>query len=423
LRPESAEEARRVEAFAAERGLPFALGRGDVRAAAAAQHLSLEEAARNQRYAFLFAQAQAAGAQAVVTGHNADDQVETALMHLLRGAGLAGLRGMSFRSLPNPWSASIPLARPLLGVWREQILAYLAGHGLAPNLDASNFDTTFYRNRLRHELIPALESYNPQARRLIWRTADILAHEDAALKAVEDAAWNEIAAPAGGKAISLETGDIGSLPLGVQRRVLRRAIAALRPTLRDVDYMAVERGLAFLHAGRGRRVELNGGLSLFRQGGRVYLAERQEDIPPGDAPQAAWSGEETLAIPGRLALGGGWELRAALDQPPLEEDFANPDPRPAGEPWRAWFDYDALPGALSVRARRPGDRLHPLGMSGSLKVSDLMINRKVPRPARAAWPLVCAGGQVLWVVGLRQGQTARATSGARCLLRLEAVMV
>ncbi|MCI0520105.1 MAG: tRNA lysidine(34) synthetase TilS, partial [Chloroflexi bacterium] len=203
LRAEAADEARRVEAFAGERGLPFLLGRGDVRACAQAQRLSLEEAARNQRYGFLFAQAQSIGAQAVVTGHNADDQVETVLMHLLRGAGLAGLRGMSFYALPNPWSVSIPLARPLLGVWREEILAYLAQNGLVPNLDASNEDLTFYRNRLRHELIPTLESYNPQARRLIWRTAEILFHEDAALSAVEEAAWQAAAAPAGEHALAL----------------------------------------------------------------------------------------------------------------------------------------------------------------------------------------------------------------------------
>src|SRR5690606_34005843 len=129
----------------------FAFERQDVQAYADEQALSIEEAARMLRYQFLFRQADAAGAQAVAVAHSANDQVETVLMHLLRGAGLSGLSGMPVYSLPNPWSQDIPLVRPLLSTWREDILAYNRDQGLVAREDATNQDLRYYRNRLRHE--------------------------------------------------------------------------------------------------------------------------------------------------------------------------------------------------------------------------------------------------------------------------------
>ena len=189
LRPDAAQEAEHLRQLVEGYGLPFVLERGDVQAYAASHRLSIEEAAREVRYRFLFEQAARHQAQAVAVGHTANDQVETVLMHLLRGSGLTGLRGMSYRSLPNPWSQTIPLVRPLLGAWREQILSHLEQNGLQPSLDASNLDTRFYRNRLRHELIPQLENLNPGVRQRLWQMADVLAEDEAVLEMMEQTAW------------------------------------------------------------------------------------------------------------------------------------------------------------------------------------------------------------------------------------------
>ena len=156
LRVESAAEAAMVQHFAEDLGVQWVCKRQDVQGYATQNGLSIEEAARNLRYRYLFEQAERLEAQAVAVGHNADDQVETVLMHLLRGAGLSGLRGMGHYSLPNPWSQRIPLVRPLLGIWRGEIQAYLDRSGLKPSLDSSNLELRYYRNRLRHELIPHL---------------------------------------------------------------------------------------------------------------------------------------------------------------------------------------------------------------------------------------------------------------------------
>ena len=138
LRPESASEREKIEKLAADNHLLFVSQRADVSSYASENHLSIEEAARTLRYRFLFDQAEKAGACAVAVGHTADDQIETVLMHLLRGTGITGLGGMAYRTQPNVWSTMIPLVRPLLGTWREDISLYLWEHQLEPSFDPSN---------------------------------------------------------------------------------------------------------------------------------------------------------------------------------------------------------------------------------------------------------------------------------------------
>ena len=177
LRPESAEDAGFVAHFAAELGLPFSLGREDVQALADRGSVSIEEAARTARYSFLFAEAERLGAEAVAVAHTADDQIETILMHLLRGAGLAGLRGMSYRSLPTQWNNRIPLVRPLLGSWRSQVMAYLDSNHLVPLQDSSNQDVRFYRNAIRHRVLPFLEQGQPRLRERLWQMTKTLSDD------------------------------------------------------------------------------------------------------------------------------------------------------------------------------------------------------------------------------------------------------
>ena len=174
LRPDSGSEAEIVRGIASQMDLQFIYGKEDVRRYSDQNKLSIEEAARHTRYKFLIQQSKSFGAQAVAVGHTSDDQVETILMHFLRGSGLDGLRGMPYRSLPNAWSERIPIIRPILELSRKQIIAYNESRNLTPTTDHSNLDTTFFRNRLRYELIPNLERYNPQIKRSILRMANTI---------------------------------------------------------------------------------------------------------------------------------------------------------------------------------------------------------------------------------------------------------
>ena len=231
LRPESLEEARAVERMAGDRDLPFILEYENVNQYAIQQGNSVEEAARILRYRFLFRVAAAQNFQAVVVGHTADDQVETVLMHILRGAGLDGLKGMTYRSLPNAWSDTIPLVRPLLGAWRDEIMAYINAKDLHPLEDASNLDMRFYRNRLRNELIPYLEGLNPGVRGRLWRMADILAEDHNVLEKITEDIWNACLQESGAGYLAIGLQILADQPLGVRRRLVRRAISMLRPGL------------------------------------------------------------------------------------------------------------------------------------------------------------------------------------------------
>ena len=178
LRPESGQDAAVVEAKVKSLGVPYQRGNADVRSIAEDKHQSIEEAARHSRYTFLFGVARERGAHAVAVGHTADDQVETVVMHFLRGSGLSGLRGMLYSTILHSYDASIPVVRPLLDVWRTETESYCRIRGLEPVYDKSNEILDYLRNKIRHELIPQLETYNPGIRKVLWRSASVLREDE-----------------------------------------------------------------------------------------------------------------------------------------------------------------------------------------------------------------------------------------------------
>jgi tRNA(Ile)-lysidine synthase len=419
LRPEAKAEADQVAELASLYQAPFLYTELDAGRYSKEQGLSIEEAARELRYRFLFQNAQDHDASAVAVGHNADDQVETVLMHLLRGAGLSGLTGMAYHSLPNPWSNRIPLIRPLLGIWREQIQAYNQEHNLKTIQDPSNLDTRLYRNRLRHELIPYLEEYNPGIRPVLWRTTDVLRQDAAVLQQLVDSAWEACFVEKGERYVTFKRESLQQQLTGIQRRLIRRAIGLLRPGLRDIDFHAVERAVDFIDSPpRSAQIDLISGLRMMLEGEKLWLAEWQADLPFNDWPQMP---EERLhlPVPGVASLLAGWQLRAEqvdfpgnLDQPPVEI-FENPNP------FQAWLDPQALALPLTIRTRLPGDRFQPLGLQGhSVKLAEFMINVKLPARARRKWPLVVSGGEIAWIPGLQLGHPFRLKAGARRAVHL-----
>jgi tRNA(Ile)-lysidine synthase len=412
LRPEAELEAAAVSERARQLGLPFVTASADVRTYAGAQGLSIEEAARLLRYRFLFEAARQHGAQAVAVGHTADDQVETVLMHFLRGAGLAGLKGMEYRLVLPTFDAGIPLVRPLLSLWRADTESYCRTHALEAHFDASNTDTVFFRNRLRLALIPELEKYNPQIKEALLRTAQALQGDYEILQEGLELAWKEVLRATGTGWVAFDQAGLAGLSRGLIRNILRRAAELLRPQGRDFGFEALERAAAFAKKPSGKQVDLADGLYLFTENGETTLAAYEADLPLAQWPQVSQPMEIGLQP---LDLGNGWVLTK-------EETSLKPESWPPGRGnWSAWLDADRLPSeGLVVRPRRPGDVFAPLGMGGqTLKVRELYINLKIPRRARLHWPLVCAGDQVAWVTGYRMAQPFRVTEATKRMLHLE----
>lgn len=236
-------DAEFTRAFAAAHDAPFIGERADVAGLASATRVSVEVAARRARYEFLARAAQSAGASLIALAHHADDQAETVLSRLIRGAGITGLRGMQLLS-PHPFAPGLYLIRPLLQVTRAEVLAYCAARQLQPRFDETNDTLDYTRNRIRHELLPLLEQYNPGIRAVLARLADTAAAdaeiiEHATEQALAQVLRNDIDPP-GSHRLTLDRRGWQALPAGLQRATLRRAVQMLRGDLTDLKLAAIE---------------------------------------------------------------------------------------------------------------------------------------------------------------------------------------
>jgi tRNA(Ile)-lysidine synthase len=408
LRPESGADGEFVRQAADTYGFPFELGRPPE----SGGELFSEEKARIHRYRFLANVAAQRGLERIAVGHTANDQAETVLMHLIRGAGSSGLRGM--RPITDlggrveiPEARGILLIRPLLEVSRHDTEAYCTEQGLSVLTDPTNQDSRFFRNRLRNELIPELQTYNPRVQEVLLRTAKVMAAESEAIEQLVDERWSDWVTEAGEGVLAIQTGAIVHAPLALQRATIRRAILELVPELRDVGFETVERALNSIRT--GKRLSLQGGLDLLVLNGKAYLRKENAVIPLAGLPQVKSKEAQVLKLPFQFALSAGWRL----DGDEIERKGERPDS--ANE---VWFDAGGMKDEISVRAPRPGDRMMPIGMSGSVKLSDLMMNRKVPRFARERWPVITCGAEIVWVPGLHRAVLAKVVSDTRRIIQM-----
>lgn len=403
LRPEAEEDARFVAHMAQEWGLPYIQSEAEVEAYAREKRLSLEAAARELRYRFLFSAAEEGAAQAVAVGHTADDQIETMLLRLLRGSGLKGLLGMEYRSYLHDFSPHIPLVRPLLGTWRKEIEAYCTQHGLTPRQDVSNRSTQFLRNRIRLELLPLLETYNPRLREHLLQMSELLRDEYQIISESVEKRWTEALLESKEGYIALDESILRTLPVHLRRHLIRRGIEELFHKPRDLPYHLLENAARFIDKDSLSIFPLGASLSIRREEGRIYIFQPGTSLPE-HWPQLP---SHPLEVPlgGKVELGNGWELSAQAVAS-FEEAWCGAEQNT--NPYQAWMDISDLPPPLILRPPQPGERFAPLGMNGQrVKISDLFTNLKIPIRARPRWPLLCAGNEVIWVVGLRLSERVR----------------
>jgi tRNA(Ile)-lysidine synthase len=433
-----------VQALAADWGLPVHIRHANVPLLAEEHGLAVEEAARRARYAFLAGVAEEVGARTVAVGHNADDQAETVLMHFLRGSGLAGLRGMlprtslaGYRLLeldPRTLAGGgIQLVRPLLDIPRADIETYCDYHGLEPCFDRSNLDTTYFRNWLRHKVIPLLEQHNPNLRQVLGRSAQVIAEDYALLRSVLEEWWPRVVVeerlqPLGaepgegtGERIVLDLIAWRALPASLQRSILREAVQRLRRTLRDISFVHIEDAVRVAREGStGSRATLPRGLMLTVGYGRLTLAAADAAPHLPDWPLLTpGTGRILVGVPGQTQLPrADWILQAeVLAQRDLPADWqVNPDP------WRAFLDLEAVGPEPWLRTREAGDRLQPLGMEGhSVKLCALLTNLKVPQAARDRLPLLATDWGLAWVCGQRLDRRACVRKATKQVLFLRFV--
>ena len=386
---------RFVQELAARYGLPVVTMGVDVAALARRERLSLEEAGREARYAFFAEVAATYGACVTALGHHADDQAETLLMRLLRGAGGSGLCAMA------PRSADGKYVRPLLGISRTEIEAYVAARSLSFRHDESNDDTRFLRNRIRHELLPLLATYNPGVSRRLAATAAALGEDEAVLVALTLEAFSRHAKAADGNVLLTAQGLLAE-PKGVRLRLYRHAILQIRGDLRLItSHHLLEIDRLLFAAKPQLSLDLPGNLRVARSYGEISFRT--------GGPEASCAAELVVTGPGAWPLPGGGSLNVTTEAATSV----------ASSRLRACFDLDKAPFPWHVRTFRPGDRLSPSGMTGSKKVKKLFIDEKLPDSWRRRIPLVFSGGNLIWVGGVRTGSGAGVESGTRVVATAE----
>jgi tRNA(Ile)-lysidine synthase len=418
----SKEDAEFVAEMAGELALPRTIEERDVAGYARAHHLSLEEAARIVRYNFLSEVAAEVDAHTIATGHNADDQVETIIMHLLRGAGLAGLRGMTYKSTipsddspPGGVKASMRLVRPLLDVARDDVEAYCLEKGLTPRFDKSNLDTTFFRNRIRREVIPFLEQLNPNLREILRHSALTLADDYDYLRAASESAFSQVALHERGEADSGELRSLvfdrekwRELPVSLQRATLREGVRRLRRGMRDISWVHIEdaRRVA-LDKGAGSEATLPQGLALIVGYDELILGETVTlpDIPLLHVEVLELRIGSTLALPGsewQVWMDEAEEFNLTKEQ---TESSKSDEQR-----WFALFDADQVGERVILRTRRPGERFEPTGLGGRHKsLHEFMIDEKIPRHVRDLLPILADDERILWVCGYKADERSKLT--------------
>lgn len=401
-RPASDEDERFCRDLARRFGVPCQVESVAVADVARSRRVSVEQAGHHVRHAFFARAAAELGAGRVALGHTIDDQAETVLLRLIRGAGAAGLSGMRPR-------AGI-VVRPLLGVGRAELRRYLEDGGIPFREDASNADPSVPRNRVRHELLPQLRTYSPRVVDALARQADIARADEAWLSRRANEAAADLVSTERGH-VELDAAGLAALPPALARRVARDALARMGPRRREIGFDAIERVRRVAAADGPARADVPG-CRVERAGGRLRLVPRRGRAGPVPRPGFAYR----LAIPGEIPVPeAGVRIRAEVVEPgaALVRDH--------GGGGRTAVVALPASGPLVVRSWRFGDRYRPLGLGGrSRKLQDLFVDRKVPRDERTRVPLVLdAGGRVIWVVGFGIGHDFRAGEGDESVLFLK----
>ncbi len=434
-----------VKRLAKRLGLPFEsakLLKKDIRARSGE---SLQEWARGRRLEFLNSCADkyasskktGSGPARIALGHNKDDQCETVLMRLVKGASLRGLSGIAWKRER--------FIRPILGLSRAEIEVFAAGNGIDFVEDSSNKSDKYLRNRIRRELMPVLEGYNPRVREAVERSARLLREDEDCLAAFAAAEFKKaLVAPqarsgkktprSAAKELVFDRSAMLALEPAVFRRVFTAAVYSLGTEAEPSLYLARIEAFRGLVKGRAPNTSLKLCEGLFaeraydkitisveapeRIKGRCGAASakgagglpRAGDLIPTGASKNRPDEEVVLPVPGRAGING---IDAVVISTITQRARVK-----LGTGEAAYFDLDGLDGPLTLRAFRAGDRMRPMGMAGQKKLKDIFIDEKVPARARRETLLVLCGGVIIWACGLRRSSLAPVTRTTEKVLKL-----
>lgn len=413
IRGESShQDAQFVKELAAGMGIPSFILSFDVPRYRRISGLSLQESARRVRLRLLARTAEKIKASKVALGHNSDDQVETILMRIIRGTGPEGLTGMSMVSrIPVPGNRQAVIIRPLLEIPRKEIERYCRENQISYREDSSNLKTVYRRNKIRLELIPYLEEqYNPQIRDALLNMSRSLHRENGFMEEQALLAFSEVLLEESEDRVILRGSRLIKYHPALQVRIFRMGLDRLKGNLTAVGYNHLESIFKLLHGGAPHgSLNLPGGIIVKKCYNRLHFLQGLEKA------EIKLTDKVIVQVPGITEV---TELDLVVQAEILEKKKLPWPPDPKRE---AYFDYDRVTFPLYLGLRWPGARFKPLGLKGSKKVKDFLIDLKVPRLERDKIPLILSGSSILWVVGKRISHPYRVTEETRRVLVLRTI--
>jgi len=369
---------------------------------------SLQQLARWARYEAMKSLAHELHADRIVTGHTANDQAETMLMWMLRGAGLTGLAGM-------PFIRDKTIVRPLLRTMRKEILNYLKQEGLSYRQDSSNLTGLYRRNQVRRDLLPVMEDITPGIVRLLERQADVLRTDDAYLEQVVDELYRSLITVDAKGDQRFERQAVDALPHALKRRLVRHILKGRDRDQRAPSLRVVESVLRFLSSkSKGRRVSLRGADVVRDRDGAVVIRRRRQNQSSDSRSTIPVAGPVPVVVPSTVYWPG---TRQEIHVQEMTRQAAEPLLKHRTREC-AVFDMARLSAPLVLRQWQAGDRIHPRGMGGKRKkLQDFFTDSKLSREERMRIPLLASPEGILWVVGQREDERFVARkSTSRCLV-------
>jgi tRNA(Ile)-lysidine synthase len=398
---ESQHDAKFVKDFCDRMGVDLTLKNLDLqRSMARERGESLQQFASKVRYEALFSIADEFGAKKIAIGHTADDQAETVLMWMIRGSGTGGLGGMS----PVRNSCVI---RPLLGFSRADILGYLRSRELGYRIDSSNLSSLYFRNRLRHELIPVLKRYNPNLIKVLSRQADIVREDHRYLEQLAAKAFSDLKQKGAGNLLIFNRAPLLALPLAIQRRVLRLALQTIARMTYGPRFGSVEMILDHIVSGQSGSSVVSHGVRVTREYENILF----DLVGAEPSIVQTWpAARQTVHIPSQIT----WPLTGQtieITVNPVSQDSRR------GNHFHVNFDAATFSHPLVLRTWQPGDQFCPLGLGGRRKkLKNFFSDIKLERSQRERVPLLVAPEGILWVGGYRADHRFRVTEATREVL-------
>jgi len=413
LRGKAADEDEEFVRQLAERlQLPFHSAKVDVVALQKERKLSPEEAARDLRHGWLYDTALSVPAQKIAIAHNMDDQAETILHRIIRGTGLRGLKGMApIRLLSKKHDLFV--VRPLIEVERYEIETYLRERGVAYRTDLTNFDTSITRNKLRHKLIPMVESeFNPRVKFSLVKLGQTAGSFYILLREIANEVYENTKMLSGEDEICLSVEEFGKLPPAIQTLIIDKAISSLLGRLPNLNFEHYLEIISLCgEQGYAKAIRLPKGLEARRESYVLKIYRPKEAPPP---PKFA---RKRLKVPGKTVIP---KLNLQIDAQVLEGKIVGLKEYIRNKDYtEEVIDLEKVKGSLVVRLRRNGDIFCPLGARGKVKLKKFFIDNKVPKPVRDRVPILTDDDKIVWVVGYRIGNDVKITDDTLKALKLK----